>query len=1238
MKLKMKRCLELSFLITLIQIFLIINAIPAQSHIISQSDFSVNDLGINNYSENFIPELTGFFISLLSIKQIGVVSAQGNEEFNCCVQTNNGAICQDISSKSISPTDSNSCSNPLSGKCEETIECEIGTCIYNDGLSCAANSPKQECEDREGTWKKGATYEIQECIKGACVLAGDIEYVTEKQCVLLSESRGLEIDFRPGISEFEFESISNSIPKGACLLQGTDCRFVTIIECDNMNGNFFEDLLCSNTNLATNCGPSDQTMCVDDKIYFVDTCGNPANIYDSSKVNPDENLNYWEVVSEPECNIDLNDPDSIKSCGNCNIFLSSQCSEDSNEEVFYGDYICKNLRCTDENGKSRLNGEKWCVYDGFIGDGKDTVGSEHWIASCNNGKVEVNSCGSYRGLICEQTIIEENDLSLSTASCVVNEALKCLSYRPEEKSCSENAHCLIKNIDVDENFKFSVCSSEYPRGFDAEETRDSKIICSLANVECKVVYKKGFSGWKCIDNCNCERETFTEQMNDLCTSLGDCGSYVNYIGKGTENIQVENAPSIDFARYKSYANVVKGQYVDATKRSNAVSPIRTSLNGYLPEEANELLGDIGAIGAGYGIKLVNAYFAPVVFDFGPSTTAGISGVKAELSNLFSASSLNSFGVSAVSGFIGGFVADFVIDLFGLQGTGAQIVSLAIQIGFSALGSAISAELGFGGISWGAAGLVGIIALAVIAIVIALGIGKTKIVTVKFSCLPWQPPVGSGDCRKCNEDPSKTCTNYRCDSLGKACILINEHTTNPICQSSEKESNPPVISPLKVKTQGYEFKNQKSMSVKVRKANGDCIQEFIPVEFTLEINEYSQCKWSLNPTANYESMNKFSAEGTDYSLIHGFGIEGLSVSLLEANNISGDLISGFIGDLNVYVRCQDSFGNFNLNEYVINFCINSGPDLTPVDHSFTVTHPPSEDTLAYDVNEINLTMWINEPAECKYNIISGKNYNEMANSFNCLNGLTERELFGWPCFANLTKLQNQDKFYIKCKDQPWKTGDEDSLRNINTEDFVYTVYESESELKIDLIYVTFNELDIYLNQDNTTEIKGDGSSFSIDLKVETSGGSNAGTSLCAYESNNDFIAFFDSNSNTHKQELNLVNGVYNIPIECIDSAGNEASGYANFNLQIDNSPPKVVRVYYKSGGLSLTTDELAKCYVSFDEVKQCGFNINNADEITSVFSKEHSISWFTDKTYYIKCVDLFDNQNPSCAIKVNPSVI
>jgi len=345
-----------------------------------------------------------------------------------------------------------------------------------------------------------------------------------------------------------------------------------------------------------------------------------------------------------------------------------------------------------------------------------------------------------------------------------------------------------------------------------------------------------------------------------------------------------------------------------------------------------------------------------------------------------------------------------------------------------------------------------------------------------------------------------------------------------------------------------------------------------------------------------------------------------------------LIEGFTGEVEIFVRCQDYFGNFNLNEYEVNFCINSGPDSTPVSHSLTVTSPNNNAILSYETFEKNLTMWINEPAECKYDLIQGKAYNEMENSFNCKTSLTEREIFGWRCSTTLTNLGSENNFYIKCNDQPWFK-DNQSERNVNIEDFEYNLFVSESELEIDSISVLYSGAKTELSQETFTEIKGGGSSFSVEIGIKTSAGKENGISECSYRWNNDLIPFLNTNSNTHKQKLTLVNGNYNIPLTCEDDAGNKVSKNAKFSLIIDNSAPRVVRTYHQSGRLNIITNEQAKCYFSFDEVKQCNFNINDAEDMETGFSLNHKAKWINGEKYYIKCKDVWENQNPRCAVEV-----
>ena len=66
-------------------------------------------------------------------------------------------------------------------------------------------------------------------------------------------------------------------------------------------------------------------------------------------------------------------------------------------------------------------------------------------------------------------------------------------------------------------------------------------------------------------------------MNDFCVSLGDCGSYINYIGEGSNNIAVKRAKKISWedADYKQFANPQEGKIAEPKN----IGQILTSIYG-----------------------------------------------------------------------------------------------------------------------------------------------------------------------------------------------------------------------------------------------------------------------------------------------------------------------------------------------------------------------------------------------------------------------------------------------------------------------------------------------------------------------------------------------------------------------------------------------------------------------------------------------------------------------------------
>ncbi len=1234
--------------------------------------------------------------NLHSSDLIPVVSAE--DSFSCCPKTNDGAICQDVSSDY-----SNCAEELLPTKCDYVAKCKLGCCIDEKEGLCTTNSPKGKCEEDGGIWQEDKNCNTFECQKGCCVLGEKVEFITEDRCDKLSLLFGFDKDFRDLETELECFALEKSQPEGACIFNGGVCKFTTESECRKLGGKFSEGNLCSKESLNTICERQASIGCVEgkDEIYWFDSCGNKENIYSSNK---DASWNNGEVLKkEDSCGAGSSNINS-KSCGNCNYFLGSKCAESSSGKarVDDGNFVCKNLNCIDENGKERVNGESWCVYDSFIGDGKDAVGSRHWKRMCINGEIKVEPCADYRGQICVQSNINGTGRNFSIAACVINEATKCLSYNSNQDmdSCRKNEYCVVKEINVDSGFQFDVCVGKYPKGFDltGEEYLESRDMCGIASQKCEVLYVKDWKGhWKCKKNCNCESEEFSKQMNDLCVSLGDCGSYINYIGDGTDNSDVENAPEIPWQDYKKFAEPVKGLYAEAKdieevlevikkdyrKDSNAKGQEKNSfaegikLLGTISSSTGSLIsglawagGSVKIIGAGQTIPSGAQVLGGSVVTGpagGSSLVAGEGGTLVATKGAIGGrglvgTTLGSVGAAAGGIGIGMTVGSFAAKAFGIKGNAATFLSLAGGIaggiagygafaysaastaaGGGAAGAAAgsSAAGGLGGIStFGGSSLFtgsfgpmmaafawAVIVVVVLAVVIKIiGWGDTKIVTVQFECMPWEAPLGGDNCNKCNDDPLKPCSKYRCESLGQACILLNEDTENPVCESLPKEDNPPVISTGEI-LDDLTFLNTGESKTEISEIGKKCITEFKPVLFSLNTDEYAQCKYSFEKTKNYDEMEQFPLEQNKFSKNHTFAFSIPSVDSLNTYNTIKN-ISEMFSEMNMYIRCQDVHGNYNKDEYTVHFCINSGPDITPP--ILVATNPKHNSYVKYGTKEIPAEIYLNEPSDCKYDT-RDVSYEAMSHNMTCFTELLQLTDFGWKCSTTLKGFDKEEnKFYIRCKDQPWLVNDSVKIvnektnettyktRNVNTESFIFTLKSSLNKLNITSI-------------SPKGEISGGFEPITVDLEVKTSGGANNGEATCYYKfsENETETLFFDTFSNIHKQTFNsMMSGNYKIWVRCEDDAGNIAEDTTEFELNLDTKPPIVVRVYSEDGKIRLITNEEAECYYDFD---RCNFNFENASSMTNFFSKEHKIEKISGQTYYVKCKDIWGNYGNGCSI-------
>ena len=1069
----------------------------------------------------------------------------------CCPETSDGAICQDIDS---SETD-NCAVSTLPSSCENVGSCQPGCCIDSEEGLCSPRSTEAECAFLGGEWRDQESCLFRECKKNCCILGDEVRYVTDKRCEKLSADYGVEKDFRQLSGEIECLALSASQRDGACLFSSGACQRLTEKSCLEKGGEFSGGHLCTSEELNTSCQPTNQTTCFEGKdgVYFLDSCGNPANIYDSSKVNNEE---YWEEIisSENSCNSDSGNINSA-SCGNCDRYRGSECAnkEETGSEISldYGNNYCMDLNCNeapdvvDAQGdvlktKDRINGESWCVYDSQIGEGLDTVGSRHWKYYCQDGEVVVEGCADYRQEICVERRGDIQGRNLSVAECKTNDWRNCIGYNSDEelsksereKMCSDNEECYWSETQIGDS-ALELCAPKYPSGFKFWEKREgdkkteAEKICSYANQTCRVVFVCG----DCEVNCHCLTDEFTEGMNNLCMSMGDCGAGVNVMGKLTKGgYTIRHGKKIGEEYIKELISLKNVLPLNKIIFYNHTQSTR----GYNLERNHLTHGD--ADGSQFGMWRGDK----------PGWRKYVDTVFFILSWIW-----------------GGWSGDCDVDR----------------------------------------------------------------IDVKYTCLSWQPPVNNQSCELCNNNSLKSCTEYRCKSLGAGCRLINKNSHNPTCIKTKNDSIPPKLSPGKI-LEGFKFKDSVKGDEKfsITQENGECIPEFTPVNFTLETDEYAQCKIAFNHTNRYEDMQEYFGDSNLFLKEHPDEIFMPSLESLKISNVRGNIKESF-GNLKFFVRCQDVNGNKNIKEYGVDFCIRTGEDLTaarPIKFQ-----PPSESYLKYGKNETNLTVTLNEPAECRYGL-EDKNYSSMENNLVCNTNLENHSSIGWECKTRLRELgkisENQIKYYIKCKDQPWfKETINESQRNINTESFQYIIKKSASELEIHSI-----------TPENEKEIEAGFTPYPVTLSVRTTGGAENGKSFCELKmsGSQDYSPFAKTSSNKHEQLFDqLVDEKYKIFVRCEDVAGNVAEGKTEFEVELDNEPPKVIRAFNQGDSLKIVTNEEAKCYYN---LYRCNFDIdsNSSHSMSTGFSKEHRTD-SSNRKYYIKCEDMWGRSNDGCAMIASP---
>ena len=549
------------------------------------------------------------FAILLSLNLVS--SATLSTHSVCCEKTKQGAYCintqEDRCDKSFktSPT-----------SCETTSYCKQGTCYDSEEGICMENTPKKICDAAGGAWDERTSAELPQCQLGCCVIVDQSALVPLVRCKRLATLYGVEINYKKDVKdEVSCIALGKAQDKGACVFEKDfeiTCKFTTRGECrakETLNVNptngsanvtltekrFYKDYLCSAEELNTECARQTTTKCDEGKVYWYDSCGNKENVYSSDK---DLSWNNGKVLDASK--ICAPNSGNNKNCGNCDYMLGTRCDKfESGVLNFgsgpqYGEYFCKKNVCVDGDGNPRKNGESWCVYDGDIGEGRDSVGSRHFKVTCIDGEQVAEACSDYRNQRCIQDAVSTSQGEFSVAQCRINRWQDCLKQTSKNNCENRDVRdCMwsptVKGLLVGEaqgtapsgavtqtgngtaftnptantnsgniatgnaifgigkeeekenktetNRPTGVCLPYFPPGFKFWTKSDAQAICQMVNARCIVAYEKPllWGDKKCIENCECLVKKWAEDANKICVAMGDCGGYVNWQGEYTSD-------------------------------------------------------------------------------------------------------------------------------------------------------------------------------------------------------------------------------------------------------------------------------------------------------------------------------------------------------------------------------------------------------------------------------------------------------------------------------------------------------------------------------------------------------------------------------------------------------------------------------------------------------------------------------------------------------------------------------
>ncbi|MBI2664469.1 fibronectin type III domain-containing protein [Candidatus Woesearchaeota archaeon] len=376
-----------------------------------------------------------------------------------------------------------------------------------------------------------------------------------------------------------------------------------------------------------------------------------------------------------------------------------------------------------------------------------------------------------------------------------------------------------------------------------------------------------------------------------------------------------------------------------------------------------------------------------------------------------------------------------------------------------------------------------------------------------------------------------------------------------------------------------------------RSNGQPSGSFPPyttdVTISLNTDENATCRYSDAAGTNYAAMSGLF--GTTGQLSHSELLTGLGA-----------------GAVSKYVRCSDSEGNANNDDFVISFTIEA-PDLTaPV-----ISNGQPSGSLLAGTTQVTMSIDTDEAADCKYSDVSGTAFDLMPNVYGATGSTSHSTL--------LTGLSNGSDyiFYSRC---------EDAAGNANSNDFIVSFSVAEPDLVPPLRANGFPSgtfppgtaaVNIGLATDEVascrySEAAGTGYYQMASLLGTADGLSHSGSysSLTDGQSVNLYARCIDLSNNTNQDDFGI-----------------------NFSIGIDTTPPSIsslsVTPGIESAEISWSTNESSTSQVEYGLTSSLG-SFTALDPALVVSHSVELSGLSPDTTYYYRVISNDGSSNQASA--------